>query len=761
MSEPAHPAYLAVISGLPVCVFRMEPGNFILGRAPEADFRLDHLEISRRHCRVAWDGRECRVEDLGSQWGTCVEDRAVAAPTLLPSGKTFALGTVVLLFAHGHPPSDQELERLGGRLAGRMAAQPAIFRGQKVERVELAEHLTFGRDKESDVVLNSPAVSRQHAMIRRVDGGFRVFDLKSTAGSFVNGRRFDEHELTIGDRLQIGPFYFHFDGSALDLTRAVPGAAVHARAVSEKIDRRTILDNVTLDIAASRFCGIIGPSGAGKSSLLNALSGQRAAGGGIVLIDGVEVARENQRRNFGFVPQDDIVHLELTIAEALQFAAELRLPRDTPCGEVEKLIAQTLAQLGLSDRETTRVGDLSGGQRKRVSVAVELLARPSVLFLDEPTSGLDPATEFKIMELLRDLADTGCTVICTTHVMENVYLMDQVAVMFSGCLVFNGTPLEAREFFGVTRLAALYDKLETQSAGEWRAQFAEKSLHSKMEFEPREAEKKLEKNRPAALGILLRRQFAILRADWRNAGILLSQPVILAALVAWVSNDASLKLFFAYITTLWFGCSNAAQEIVREIAIYRRERMVGVGRTPYLASKFLFLGAITITQSLLFYVCLQLAAHGLGGNAAWQIAALIGTALAAVGIGALISSLARTLMQAVIIVPLALIPLILFSGYTVPANEMKAAVAFASGFTPAFAAQRCIDVSFLWDKTIDHSSLGDHWTSFRNLNRDHTLRTGEIYDRWDPALLALATLAAWISGSFTLSLIALRAREKI
>jgi hypothetical protein len=260
---------------------------------------------------------------------------------------------------------------------------------------------------------------------------------------------------------------------------------------------------------------------------------------------------------------------------------------------------------------------------------------------------------------------------------------------------------------------------------------------------------------------LLQRQLAILRSDWRNYAILLGQPVILAALVSWVSDDAALLLFFAYIATLWFGCSNAAQEIVREIAIYRRERIVGVNRAAYVTSKFLFLGATTAAQSLLFYACLQAFEGKLDGSPAWQCAALLSTAIASVGIGSAISALSRTVMQAVVVVPLALIPLILFSGYTVPANEMKPAVAAVSRFTPAFAAQRCMDVSFLWGKRIDHTTLGDHWTSYRNVAKETgNLRTGEVFRLVGPGVEALVNQWTWVLYGYVVTLFALRAREK-
>jgi hypothetical protein len=217
--------------------------------------------------------------------------------------------------------------------------------------------------------------------------------------------------------------------------------------------------------------------------------------------------------------------------------------------------------------------------------------------------------------------------------------------------------------------------------------------------------------------------------------------------VAWVSKDSALLLFFAYIAALWFGCSNAAQELVRERPIYRRERIVGVGPAVYIASKMLFLSAVTGAQALIFYGTLAAGSGGMDGSAAWQISALLLAACAGAGIGALISALARNLMQAVLAVPLVLIPLILFSGYTVPANEMKPAVAKVSAFMPTFAAQRCMDLSFLWQRPVDHVTLGDHWTSYRNLSACAPVHTGEIFDQAAPGWKALLTLALWSAGA--------------
>lgn len=740
----------------------MAEGRFIVGRAPESDFRLDHCEVSRRHCELECDGAKFWIADLGSQWGTRVGPIAITTRTELKPGDILTLGGVQLLFDEGSIPTPDELQRRAGAAATTSGTNaPILFRGAPALVIPLGENTTLGRDPGSNVVLNSPAVSRHHAIITAEEDGYQIADLQSSAGSFVNGRRFDQHPLIIGDRLQLGPFYFLFDGAALHSVNAVSGGSIHAREIRRVINQRTLLDDISLDVAPSRFVGVIGPSGAGKSSLLSILVGLSAPTSGDVIVDGVPVSASHGANHWGFVPQAEIVHADLTVSQALDFAARLRFPKDTPKLELRKLILQTMAQLGLRERAGTRIADLSGGQRKRVSVAVELLARPSVLFLDEPTSGLDPATEFKLMELLRDLADRGCTVLCTTHVMENVYLMDQITVIMAGRAIYTGTPQEIRDFFGVQRLATLYDRLEEKTPEEWIGIAAQPPFQAVAVQPPSPSPLGRRPSALERLGVLLERQWAIFCSDWRNPALLAGQPLVLAALVAWVTDDSSLRLFFAYIAALWFGCSNGSQEIVREWPIYRRERIAGVGPIIYVLGKLIFLGAVTAGQSLLFYIMLQLFG-GLGGSVLWQAAALLLTAFAAVSIGSLISALARNLLQAVFAVPLVLIPFIILAGQTPAASDLRSrpVVYAVAEVMPSFAAQRCMDLSFFWRRRIDANVMSDREIAYRNLPDDSKVAMGETFTDGSPARNALLTLIFWTGAAAAATCATLRLREK-
>jgi ABC transport system ATP-binding/permease protein len=750
---------ISILSGLPARSEMLRSENVVIGRAAEVDLVLSHPEISRRHCRILFERETWFVEDLGSQRGTSVNGSRISGRTALKPGDQIQIGPVTLAFGVGSEESFGATE-----LASPIGS--VLYKGTPTADIPLGADLIFGRSDEVDVLLSDPVVSRRHAMIESGPKGYRLLDLHSKSGSFVNGRRFDEHDLVIGDQIQLGPFFFIYDGRRLVRVRRLSVGRIIAIGLTRQGDNGPILNRAGFVAEPGQFIGILGPSGAGKTTLLDALSGLRPAESGKVQFDQTDLYKNlgQLRSLFGYVPQDDIVHSDLTVTEALTFAARLRLPAGTPRTEIVKLVEHTIASLGLADRVNLKIGRLSGGQRKRVSVGVELLSRPPLLFLDEPTSGLDPLAEFRLMELLRRLADTGCTVICTTHVMENVYLMDQIAIISDGRVVFQGPPDEARAKFGVARLSLLYDALQSIDS---------KNLPS---FEPTligepdqdaPVPAPLTKNRQAfSLPILLQRQLAIFKADIKNLIILLAQPIIIGALVAWAASDPQLEQFFAYIATLWFGCSNSAQEIVKELPIYRRERLVGLSRWSYLTSKFIWMAGLTAIQSLLLYATIAIGRLGVHGAFQWQIIGLVLLAFAATGIGLTMSAFARSPMQAVMLVPLLLIPQILFSGFTVPAKDMTPSVLALSQIMPSFASERISDVSFLINQKISGDLARDYPIAYFNINdwyRTRTgtrLKTGTVYGDPRPIWVACLSLTLWTIGGFICSYWLLGKKER-
>ena len=317
-------------------------------------------------------------------------------------------------------------------------------------------------------------ISRRHLLLWRQDGDFLVRD-ESPTGTFLNGQRFESHRLVVGDRFQMGGYSFEFTGISLRRTRPRIGGKVEALGVGFRAGGRTILSDVTLHIEQCSFSGILGGSGQGKSTLLNALCGINPATTGTVLIEGRSIGDSAGMdvAGIGFVPQDDIVHPELRVEEAVLFSARLRLDPRVPFRPMRLLVDETIQRLGLGEHRHKRIFQLSGGQRKRVSIATELLDKPAVLFLDEPSSGLDPATEFALMKILRGLAAHDCTVICTTHVLGRAYLFDKIIFIHGGRVIFDGAPDQAYEHFQVESLDQVYVRLaeEGRTGDEWAGDF--------------------------------------------------------------------------------------------------------------------------------------------------------------------------------------------------------------------------------------------------------------------------------------------------
>lgn len=701
----------------------------------------------------------------------------------------------------------------------RLEFPPPLFNGQPFAEVPLAgiQALCIGRQDSGEqpdanrIELDPDLtqISREHVVIERREGRFVARDT-SLAGATLNGQRFDTRTLVVGDRLIVGPYSFEFTGYSLRAVRPRIGAEVHATEVGVDAGGRTILEGVSLRIPACSFVGILGGSGQGKSTLMTAICGIRPPTRGTVSIDGEAVGASSSagRAAVGYVPQDDIVHVELTVEQAIHHSAKLRLDTRIPPSEIHALVDGIIVRLGLEEHRHKRINRLSGGQRKRVSIATELLAKPSALFLDEPSSGLDPATEYHLMRLLRHLAAADCTVVCTTHVLGRAYLFDRLLFIHGGRLVFDGTPEEAREFFQVESLDLVYIKLDgsKESPSELEIRFRQWREARGGEAEPAlraEDSASAPKSTRGFAGhagaffTQLARLRDITVSDRLALVYLLAQPVLIALLIGWVAEDYVLRLFLCLVAVLWFGCSNGAQQIVKERPVFTREKICGVGTNPYLLSKYGLHGLVTAAQGLLLFLVAQttalvvhppqlgaatmisemnrlesdrasaearaarpeadfaaveegqqVPAHSAqtaqdegaqearislgqaaaarlawfcgagenvaeasreGGTGFWRawtatiglkLAALAGTALAGVAMGLAISGLVQTSTQAVLWVPLILIPQILLGGVVLVRPELSASARALASLTPSFSAQRILDVSNVYGLTV-------------------------------------------------------------
>jgi ABC-type multidrug transport system ATPase subunit len=390
--------------------------------------------------------------------------------------------------------------------------------------------------------------------------------------------------------------------------------------VSVDRGRKILLDQVSFPVGEKCLLAVVGPSGAGKSTLLNALTGQRPADRGAVLYDGRDLYRDyaELRQRIGLVPQDDILHAQLTVRRALVYAAELRFPQDTAKAERQARVDEVIRELGLEQRAGLPIHSLSGGQRKRVSVALELLTKPSLLFLDEPTSGLDPGMDRSVMHMLRGLADDGRTVIVVTHSVLSLDVCDRLLVLAPGGKVaYFGPPEDALTYFGYEQWPEAFEAFERDQDRDWAGEYRSSPLQVRY-IDSSSPQPPLLRAGPAAavgpppkaqswgaqLGTLVRRYAAVLSADRTFLAVMIALPCIMGVMARAVAGSKlTLETSMNALLTLCIGgvlagAANAVREVVKERVIYQRERAVGLSRSAYLMSKIVVLGTVTVLQAV-------------------------------------------------------------------------------------------------------------------------------------------------------------------
>lgn len=735
-------AEVVVVAGASPLRVVLPDGESIIGRDSTCRVALDNHSVSRIHAKLTVANTQAWIQDLGSAYGTSLNGQFVNGRIEVNPRDELAIGGTTLRFEIRFEAAAADALADSEAVIKRGASTEAVFRGRETGVIPLdQDRLTFGSRTDRDVVLPHLMVSGRHAVLERVRDEHFLHDTQSYSGTFVNGRAIIRAKLISGDRVQFGPFLFRYEGNRLVRTQPATSIGVVARGLTTIVGSTILLDDLTFEFKAGEFVGLLGPSGAGKTTLLDALNGMRPATTGEVYLNQTPLYEESEslRQHIGYVPQEDIIHRELTVRQALCHAARLRLPSDLGQEEFDRIITETLETLDLVNRADVRIRQLSGGQRKRVSVGVELLSKPGVIFLDEPTSGLDPGTESKLMRVFRRLADQGRTVVCTTHVMENIDLFHRVVVLApGGKLAYFGSPLEAKQYFGIQKITLLYDRMEQKSAVEWRNQF-QASQHYREQvapiidrFSPAASKPRSSPltTRPVSIlrqSVTLTHRFLdLLLADKANLGLLFAQPLVITTLICVVCQSLPTILFLLVISALWFGCSGAAQQIVKERPIYRRERMVNLRLDSYLISKSLPLMILTAMQSTLMLGVVWLL-EDFTGSLIWLFVSLLLAAWNGVGIGLLISAASSNADKSMSVVPLTLIPQIVLAGVLVPLPEMNALTKIASHCIAAKWANQACEISLMQDHRIDQELLADEDLArpLRNLFSEYDLKTPE------------------------------------
>jgi ABC transport system ATP-binding/permease protein len=660
--------------------------EILVGRAEDAQVRVESPTVSRRHVSLRHTGDACRVTDLASRAGTWVDGEQVVSATSLRPPFTVHLGA-----ADGLAVSVLEAATTGPVATTRPA--PA-----SVAVDAAGTSVVLGRDPTCDVVLEDLLVSRAHARVVRGPGGWTVEDLGSRNGTFVDGARVERAELRPTSELTVGRTSFRIRGGMLQPHTDEGDISFAARGLGFTLpDGTVLLQGVSFALPGSSLVAVVGGSGAGKSTLMAALTGAQPATEGEVLYDGRDLYEHlaSLRHRIGVVPQEDVVHAQLSARQALLYAAELRFPDDLDPAARSVRVEEVIAELGLTDHADTRVSALSGGQRKRVSVALELLTEPSLVFLDEPTSGLDAHLVEEVMLTLRRLADGGRTVVVITHDTEVLDLCDKVLVLAKGGRVaYFGTPDGVLPHFGAEGYATVIRRATDEPdivVAEYRASAVHREqvdtpLRSldrgrPMVAPPAEAR---QQSRRHQLSTLVRRQARVLVSDRTQAAFLALMPLVVAVLALVVPGEQGLgppadgpvatgqptqMLVILVLGAVFMGVAGTIGALVEERAIYVRERAVGLDPTAYLVSKVVIAGALLLVQVSLAVSVTLLVRPGpdravmLGLGAVELVLALWLCALASAALGLLLSALVRTTAQMMpVLVVTVMVQLVLSAG---------------------------------------------------------------------------------------------------
>ncbi|MEU1276192.1 FHA domain-containing protein [Streptomyces sp. NPDC005799] len=665
----------------------LEPSRtYTLGRDPQGDIVLEDARVSWRHATISWGGRSWVIEDHGSTNGTFVQGQRIHQMEIGP-GSAVHLGNATdgprlnlsgAAAAVATPQAQPQQQPFAAQGAGpgwaqqapqQQAPQPAWGQPQQAaahvpqqqgpgggagappvygdrspttfHQFSIGRVMRIGRALENELVVSDLQVSRHHAEFHSTpDGRMEIRDLGSHNGTYVNGQPIPKggsQLLGPADIVGVGHSTFRIVGDHLEEFVDTGEVSFSARHLTVTVDGgKQILKDVSFGVPEKSLIAVIGPSGSGKSTLLKALTGYRPANQGDVLYDNRNLYKQfaELRQRIGLVPQDDILHKELTVKKALKYAAKLRFPADTTGAEREARIDEVLRELKLDIHKEKKVTSLSGGQRKRVSVALELLTKPSLIFLDEPTSGLDPGMDRDVMQLLRGLADDGRTVLVVTHSVAELALCDKLLVMApGGAVAYFGPPEEALNFFGYDTWADVFSAFENYRDYDWAGRW-KGSQHYQMyaadidavapqsvQMPPMQAMKPPKpQGWMSQFGTLVRRYVSVIASDRGFLALTVILPLVLGAVSLLIDSGkgllpnpminratgqpvpngtATTVLLILAVGACFAGAANSVRELIKERVIYERERATGLSRSAYLMSKVFVLGVVTVLQGLM------------------------------------------------------------------------------------------------------------------------------------------------------------------
>lgn len=668
-----------------------------------ADIEIDHDRMSRSHAELKMEDGSLKVLDKFSKNGVLLNGQPITPGVWHAFNANDELSILGFCFSFTATQPIPTSEKVSNAKSldtqpvpdysvshTKQSAPASTKNGDKLINeifktlVREKAPIKIGRAETNDIVLpdaeaNDKMVSRHHAEITFSDGQYWVKDLGSRNGTYVNGERLrPQQPKVIGwqDAIVIHLHLFRIDEGYTDLRKEV---AIRAVGLEKKYGNAVGLHALDIEVARNQIVALMGPSGCGKSTLLKALNGDNPSTAGEVFIHGLSLRKNYNllKRKIGYVPQDDTIHKELTVNRTLYLAAKLRLPDGTPDAEINTRISQVLAGLNLEEQlHDQKVEKLSGGQRKRVCIAVELLSQPTILFLDEPTSPLDPESIKEFLDSLKKLAEGGTTIIMVTHKPEDLDYADKIIFLAAkGFIVHQGQKDSLLHKFGVDNIIKVYNICGGKNfdSEKYYLTPSKKTNHQQGKIELG-ADKK--NNLLRQLYWLTKRYLEIKISDRKNLLLLFAQPFIIAGLITVIFHSVQVSvMMLVAISAIWFGVSNSSKEIVSEYNIYKRERMFNLNVHTYILSKWLVLSAIALLQVFIFlaiiYLRFGLTSDSVLGSYLSSTFFMFYIACAATLFGLFLSAFFSTTEKVLTVVPIALMPQIMLAGIVERVTSIK------------------------------------------------------------------------------------------
>ncbi|MFI6216358.1 FHA domain-containing protein [Nocardia brasiliensis] len=730
-----------------------------MGRAPEVTLFVDSPLVSRVHATLTWQGSAWVLADNGSTNGVFVDARRLTQPVSIDRPTQVRLGDAIsgpllhLLPANpqppqrpsGRPPQSGQVPQSGQQP---MAGQPPMAGPRPVQQFQRPAYqppqdapqpinpnmthradssnmppvrarastaaiaradrlpaggLSIGRTTDNQIVVNDPLASRKHARLVATAEGLTLEDLGSANGTFVNGHRQQRVVLRERDIITVGNVDFVVQQGTL-VHRQKPvaeqGLAVHGVGFTVEGNKQLLVD-VNMQASRGTLTALIGPSGAGKSTLSRLIAGTTRPSGGVVTFEGRNLHAEYEalRSRIGMVPQDDVLHRQLTVRQALGYAAELRLPPDNSKADRQQVIDGVLKELSLTEHADTRVDRLSGGQRKRASVALELLTGPSLLILDEPTSGLDPALDRQVMVMLRELADAGRVVIVVTHSVAHLDMCDQVLLLApGGKTAYCGNPAGVGAALGTSDWAEIFANVAANPDQAFAAYRSRQAFAPPPPPPPQQygsVGSPPQSSGGKQFSTLSRRQIRLILADRGYLIFLIVMPFILGALSLVVpgkdgfqrgalkalpdgsfvpqgGGETQQLLVVLILGACFMGSTLTVRDLVGERTIFQRERAVGLLPSAYLLAKIAVFSFTALLQSAVL-VGIVLAGKKRPGEGAVLASGsaelyidIALTAVCCVVVGLLLSSLAKSNEQVMPLLVVAIMCQLVMAGGLIP-----------------------------------------------------------------------------------------------